>query len=79
MPGICQARDFAKLSDGESQRVLIARALAQDTPILLFDEPTAFLICPEKWNFFLFEAVCLEDEQRSSYVGARHRFSLAFC
>ncbi len=31
------------LSDGEAQRVMIARALAQDTPVIVLDEPTAFL------------------------------------
>ncbi len=31
------------LSDGERQKVMIAKALAQDTPIIILDEPTAFL------------------------------------
>jgi len=35
-------------SDGECQKVLIARALAQDTPVLLLDEPTAFLDLPNR-------------------------------
>lgn len=46
--------DFARkpmdtLSDGECQRVLIARALAQDTPVILLDEPTAFLDLPNRY------------------------------
>lgn len=36
-------RDSSDLSDGEYQRVAIARALVQNTPLLLLDEPTAFL------------------------------------
>lgn len=41
------------LSDGERQRVMIARALAQDTPIILLDEPTAFLDLPNKYEICL--------------------------
>lgn len=36
------------LSDGERQKVMIAKALAQQTPVILLDEPTAFLDFPSK-------------------------------
>lgn len=41
---INKADDYvASLSDGERQKVMIAKALAQQTPIIILDEPTAFL------------------------------------
>lgn len=36
-------RPLRSLSDGERQRSMIAKALAQDTPMILLDEPTSFL------------------------------------
>ncbi|MBQ6690826.1 MAG: ABC transporter ATP-binding protein [Rikenellaceae bacterium] len=39
-----------RMSDGECQRVMIARALAQQTPVILLDEPTAFLDMPNRYE-----------------------------
>lgn len=41
-------RTVASLSDGERQKVMIAKALAQETPVIFLDEPTAFLDFPGK-------------------------------
>ena len=45
-------RRFAELSDGERQKTLIARAIAQDCPLLVLDEPTAFLDAPARVEIF---------------------------
>lgn len=45
-------RSVSRLSDGERQRVFIAKALAQETPLILLDEPTAFLDYPSRVQFF---------------------------
>lgn len=46
--GALRDRMIDTLSDGERQKVMIAKALAQETPVILLDEPTAFLDYPSK-------------------------------
>lgn len=41
-------RTVQTLSDGERQKVMIAKSLAQETPVIFLDEPTAFLDYPSK-------------------------------
>ncbi len=43
-------RKINELSDGEKKKALIARALAQDTPVVILDEPLAFLDLPNKYE-----------------------------
>lgn len=46
-------RKISSLSDGEMQKVMIAKAIAQSTPIILLDEPTAFLDFSAKIDIML--------------------------
>lgn len=46
-------RRLCSLSDGECQKAMIAKSLAQDTPVILLDEPTAFLDFPGKVELML--------------------------
>lgn len=50
MVGISDLKErmIQTLSDGERQKVMIAKALAQETPVIFLDEPTAFLDFPSK-------------------------------
>lgn len=53
-----------RLSDGERQRVMVARAIAQQTPIILLDEPTAFLDIPNRYQIamLLHEIACKQNK-----------------
>lgn len=52
------------LSDGECQRIMIARALAQDTPVILLDEPTAFLDLPNRYELCTLLRHLAHDEHK---------------
>ncbi|MDD6552320.1 MAG: ABC transporter ATP-binding protein [Prevotellaceae bacterium] len=57
-------RKMGTLSDGERQKVMIAKALAQETPAILLDEPTAFLDYPSKSDLFHLLHELAHDERK---------------
>ena len=59
-----QKRRVQTLSDGERQKVMIAKALAQQTPVIILDEPTAFLDYPSKVDILqLMLRLCREEDK----------------
>lgn len=66
-----------ELSDGERQRASIARALAQDTPLILLDEPTSHLDLPNRAEIMLLLKQ-LAEEQGKSIIISTHELNLAF-
>lgn len=69
-------RRFSELSDGEKQRVMIARALAQETPLMLLDEPTAHLDLPSRLEVLTMLRQLARDLDKSILVST-HELDLA--
>ena len=67
---------FNAHSDGEKQRILIAKALAQQTPIILLDEPTAHLDLPHR-ILILRLLRTLAHEQNKTILISTHELDLA--
>lgn len=67
---------FNAHSDGEKQRILIAKALAQQTPIILLDEPTAHLDLPHR-ILILRLLRQLAHEQGKTVLISTHELDLA--
>jgi len=74
--GELAGKRFNQLSGGEKQRVIVAQALAQDSPILLLDEPTSHLDINFQIEFMnLFTR--LNREEGKTVIGIFHDINLA--
>jgi len=71
-----EKRRISRLSDGERQRVMMARALAQDGELIIMDEPTAFLDLPNK--FEMIDLLHKLSRQGKSIVYSTHDIEAAW-
>lgn len=69
-------RTMDTMSDGECQRIMIARALAQDTPVILLDEPTSFLDLPNRYELVTLLRT-LAHEQHKCVLFSTHELDVA--
>ena len=78
MVGISHLRDknIFQISDGERQRAMIARTLAQDTRLIIMDEPTAFLDLPNKYEI-VHLLKTLSREYQKAVVFSTHELGIA--
>lgn len=75
--GINELKDryFDTLSDGEKQKVMIAKTIAQNTPIIFMDEPTAFIDYPSKIELFSLMKM-LSKEKNKTIIFSSHDLEL---
>ena len=66
------SRPMHALSDGQRQRVMLARAVAQDTPLMLLDEPTTFLDFQATQEVFQLLSHLAHEEKKLVIVATHH-------
>ncbi|MDT8412046.1 MAG: ABC transporter ATP-binding protein [Vicingaceae bacterium] len=70
------ATNIANLSDGERQKVALARAIAQNTPIIFLDEPTSHLDLVNQSELFDLLDQLVEKQQKTIIISS-HQLNLA--
>ncbi|MCI8332964.1 MAG: ABC transporter ATP-binding protein [Lachnospiraceae bacterium] len=71
-----EERDFSKTSDGQKQRVMLARAICQEPDIIVLDEPTSFLDIRYKLEF-LSILQNMSRRRKLSVIMSLHELDLA--
>jgi iron complex transport system ATP-binding protein len=75
-----QQKNFAELSDGVKQKVMLARCLAQDSQMILLDEPLAFLDYPSRAAFLkLLQELAKTEKRCIIYSSHDLHLSLQYC
>jgi len=70
-------KQFNNLSDGEKQKVLVARALAQNTDLIILDEPTSHLDLPGKFELTAVLKKLTQNNQKA-IIFSTHDLNIAF-
>lgn len=70
-------RAVSTLSDGERQKAMIAKAFAQHTPVIILDEPTAFLDYPSKVEIMLLLREMAHSQHKTIFLST-HDLDIAF-
>jgi iron complex transport system ATP-binding protein len=70
-----QNRNISEISDGERQKAMIARILAQDTDLMIMDEPTAFLDIASKYEVIMLMLELTRDGK--TIIFSTHDFNIA--